>query len=179
MPGVLCVSGLGDDTSRAQGGQQAVVGLDKGLQAGTRGDVCHCGTGGQSSSGAGRTSGTGRTSRTGRTSGAGGTSRTGRTSSAGRTGRPGSTRGAGNGADSDGLAGGRAGGTGTIGIQRLGGNGAACAAEAFLMIHKHNLHSQDMRRPDLRCRKQISEWGIKKGLNHNTGSCAGGKKRLK
>lgn len=60
MPGVLCVSGLGDDTSRAQGGQQAVVGLDKGLQAGTRGDVCHCGTGGQSSSGAGRTSGTGR-----------------------------------------------------------------------------------------------------------------------
>ncbi len=139
----------------------------------------------------GRTSGTSRAGRAGGASGAGCAGRTGGTSGAGCAGRAGRTSrascaggalrphgahgpggaghaggasgagGSGNGTDPYSLAGRRTGGTGTIGIQRLGGNGAARAAETFLMIHKHNLHSQDMRSPGGRCGR---EWFLNGGL---------------
>ena len=107
---------------------------------------------------AGRPGGPGRPGGSGRPGGPGRSGGTGRPGGPGGPGRPGGARRAGDGADPYGLAGRSAGGTGTIGIQRLGGNGAACAVEASLMIHKHNLHPQDMRGPAPWCGKRKPTW---------------------
>ena len=107
------------------------------------------------SGGSGRPGGPGGPGRSGGSGGPGGSGRPGRP---GRPGGPGGARRAGDGADPHGLAGRSAGGTGTIGIQRLGGNGSACAVEASLMIHKHNLHPQDMRGPAPWCGKRKPTW---------------------